>query len=117
MQIHKFDDAEVCADDVHNSKKMVLACSLGIIVICLLCYYNAFSGDFVFDDSFAIVNNRDVIGNNSHSLWFHDYWGQNLSRSDSHKSYRPITTLTFRANFLISVSNILQKSFIARVNR
>jgi hypothetical protein len=26
----------------------------------------------------------------------HDFWGQDIRLSDSHKSYRPLTTLTFR---------------------
>lgn len=30
----------------------------------------------------------------------HDYWGANISSSASHKSYRPVTVLTFRFNYL-----------------
>ena len=32
-----------------------------------------------------------------HLLW-HDFWGQNIDRDDSHKSYRPLTVLSFRLN-------------------
>lgn len=29
-------------------------------------------------------------------LWHHDFWGSRLSSNTSHKSYRPLTVLTFR---------------------
>ena len=58
---------------------------------------NALEGDFVFDDAYAIVQNPDVY---SSSPWFqvfwHDFWGFSLLSDKSHKSYRPLTTLTFR---------------------
>ena len=94
-------DASKCA-----SKCGEFVPSIVVILVCLLCYSNALTGEFVFDDAFAIVNNQDVTGDNHFNLWLHDFWGQDLSRSDSHKSYRPITTLTFRVNFLIFVSRL-----------
>ena len=33
------------------------------------------------------------------ALWRHDYWGQPMAAADSHKSWRPLATLTFRWNF------------------
>ncbi|KAG8517041.1 LOW QUALITY PROTEIN: Protein O-mannosyl-transferase TMTC4, partial [Galemys pyrenaicus] len=30
------------------------------------------------------------------ALWHHDFWGSRLSSNTSHKSYRPLTVLTFR---------------------
>lgn len=40
---------------------MNLVCSfLTIIFINFVCYYQSLSGDFVFDDSVAIVKNKDV---------------------------------------------------------
>uniref|UniRef100_A0AAV2JXQ7 dolichyl-phosphate-mannose--protein mannosyltransferase n=1 Tax=Knipowitschia caucasica TaxID=637954 RepID=A0AAV2JXQ7_KNICA len=61
-----------------------------------------YDGEFVFDDSEAIVNNKDLrpttpLGN----LWRNDFWGSNLSSNSSHKSYRPFTVLTFRLNYLL----------------
>lgn len=75
-------------------------------VICLLtaaaavlCYLNSLNGDFVHDDLYAIKNNRDVTGKNSlWSIWGHDYWGKPMSDPRSHKSYRPVTVLSFRLN-------------------
>lgn len=40
---------------------MNLVCNyLTIICLNLVCYYQSLSGDFVFDDSVAIVKNKDV---------------------------------------------------------
>lgn len=30
------------------------------------------------------------------NIWSNDFWGSNLSSNSSHKSYRPLTVLTFR---------------------
>ena len=46
-----------------------------------------------------LTSNKDVHGTTSLTeLLLHDFWGQDITLSDSHKSYRPITTLTFRLN-------------------
>lgn len=37
---------------------------IAIIVINLICYYQSLDGDFVFDDSVAIIRNRDVYEGN-----------------------------------------------------
>jgi hypothetical protein len=34
-------------------------------------------------------------------MWKNDFWGQDITKEDSHKSYRPLTVLTFRLNYLI----------------
>lgn len=70
-------------------------------IICFLVacisYANGLCGDFVHDDLFAIKNNDDVTGRNSIFETFrNDYWGQPMSNNGSHKSYRPLTILTFR---------------------
>lgn len=50
----------------------------------------------------AIMTNRDVHGVTPLSdLLVHDFWGQNITLSDSHKSYRPITVLTYRWNYAL----------------
>ena len=64
------------------------------------------SGDFVFDDRPAILKNQDVF--NVTKSWLkifsNDFWGGNLSAKSSHKSYRPLTTLTFRLNAVLNES-------------
>lgn len=39
------------------------------------------------------------------SLFMNDFWGIPLQSNDSHKSYRPITVLTFRWNYLVGGLN------------
>lgn len=67
-----------------------------IIVILSLCFVNCHDGDFVFDDTEAIVNNNDVRDTPIWDLFHNDFWGTKLSHSQSHKSYRPFTILSFR---------------------
>ncbi|KAK3745099.1 hypothetical protein QZH41_015084, partial [Actinostola sp. cb2023] len=79
------------------------AASFIIATVSLLCYWNSCNGDFVFDDSEAIENNKDILPESSLlNLFVHDFWGGNLAANDSHKSYRPLTVLTFRVNYWLS---------------
>lgn len=73
-------------------------------VICVLtacascvCYLNSLNGDFVHDDLYAIQNNGDVNGRNpTWSFLKNDFWGKSIADPRSHKSYRPVTVLSFR---------------------
>ncbi|XP_055601161.1 protein O-mannosyl-transferase TMTC1-like [Uranotaenia lowii] len=72
-----------------------------VALIAGLCYLNGIQGDFVHDDIPAITLNRDVLGQSSVAQVFrNDFWGTPMADLSSHKSYRPLTTLTFRLNFL-----------------
>ena len=78
----------MCADSLH---KLVL------VLLTLLVYSNSLDGDFVHDDVAAIVTNRDVTGPGGWTgLWTSDFWGLHIRDPRSHKSYRPLTVLTFR---------------------
>ncbi|KAM7111669.1 protein O-mannosyl-transferase TMTC4 isoform 4-T6 [Molossus nigricans] len=71
--------------------------------VSLVCFARSYDGDFVFDDSEAIVNNKDLRAETPlGDLWHHDFWGSRLSSNTSHKSYRPLTVLTFRINYYLS---------------
>jgi hypothetical protein len=53
--------------------------------------------DPVHDDISAIVTNQDALGSSSiPSVFCNDFWGINIRDRRSHKSYRPVTILTFR---------------------
>lgn len=67
-----------------------------IIVILSLCFVNSYDGDFVFDDAEAIVKNNDVRDTPLWEIFKNDFWGTKLSHNQSHKSYRPLTILSFR---------------------
>ncbi|XP_049275485.1 protein O-mannosyl-transferase TMTC1-like [Rhipicephalus sanguineus] len=78
-------------------------------VVGALCYVNSLDGDFVHDDIVAVVGNPDVTGesrrhalSSSSSLWINDFWGRPMADPRSHKSYRPLTVLSFRANYYTS---------------
>uniref|UniRef100_A0A8C7SW94 dolichyl-phosphate-mannose--protein mannosyltransferase n=1 Tax=Oncorhynchus mykiss TaxID=8022 RepID=A0A8C7SW94_ONCMY len=76
---------------------------IAVALVALLCFINSYDGDFVFDDSEAIVNNKDLIPSTPlNNIWRNDFWGSNLSSNNSHKSYRPLTVLTFRLNYLMA---------------
>lgn len=82
---------------------------LAIVAVCFVSYANGLDGDFVFDDTVAIVTNADVQSNGStdfSAIWNHDFWGKDIKSEQSHKSFRPLTTLSFRASFLMSGSTL-----------
>lgn len=63
----------------------------------VICYVNSLDGGFVFDDSEAIINNEDLKPETPIShLLYNDFWGTRLTHNASHKSYRPLTVLSFR---------------------
>ena len=71
--------------------------------LAFVCYANSFWGQFVFDDSEAILGNKDVNTDSSVlQIFSNDFWGMEISSNNSHKSYRPLTTLTFRLNFWLA---------------
>ncbi|XP_060047798.1 protein O-mannosyl-transferase TMTC4 isoform X2 [Erinaceus europaeus] len=76
---------------------------LAVALVSLACFARSYDGDFVFDDSEAIVNNKDLRAETPlGDLWHHDFWGSRLSSNTSHKSYRPLTVVTFRINYYLS---------------
>lgn len=69
-----------------------------IVLLCILCYGDTLHGEFVFDDTVAIVKNQDVRNPNTtlSQLFSHDFWGLNINDEASHKSFRPLTIWTFQ---------------------
>jgi len=74
---------------------------IAIVLIAFCTFFNTLWCSFAYDDRFAILNNIDVRADESsiEAVFLHDFWGNNITSSASHKSYRPITTLTFRLNY------------------
>ncbi|XP_049887602.1 protein O-mannosyl-transferase TMTC4-like [Pectinophora gossypiella] len=76
-------------------------------VICILCassipFLYSIDGDFVFDDSEAIISNNDVTSSSWMDAFRHDFWGTDIESELSHKSYRPLTILSFKLNYYLS---------------
>ena len=68
-----------------------------VFTAAVVCFVNSHDGTFVFDDSEAIINNKDLKPDVPlFSLFKHDFWGSKIDSNASHKSYRPLTVLTFR---------------------
>lgn len=68
-----------------------------VFTISIICFGNSINGEFVFDDSEAVINNLDLKPDTPLSNIFkNDFWGTRLTHNSSHKSYRPLTVLTFR---------------------
>ncbi|XP_027292837.1 protein O-mannosyl-transferase TMTC4 isoform X4 [Cricetulus griseus] len=101
-----FKMAELDADLDHIIPSSVLSpfwAKLVVGFVSLVCFARSYDGDFVFDDSEAIINNKDLQSETPlGDLWHHDFWGSRLSSNTSHKSYRPLTVLTFRINYYLS---------------
>ncbi|RDD41284.1 Transmembrane and TPR repeat-containing protein 4 [Trichoplax sp. H2] len=77
------------------------ACCL-IACLAIACYINSLPGEFVFDDVEAITGNQDLLPNTSFSaLFHHDFWGTPIDSIHSHKSYRPLTVLSFKLNSMM----------------
>ena len=77
--------------------------SLWVSLLTLLAYWDetALNGSFVYDDGGSVSKNVVVNGQVPLAeVLRRDYWGTPMSEPQSHKSFRPITTLTFRLNWL-----------------
>ncbi len=75
---------------------------LRLLLVSTLVYANSLQCGFVFDDISAVVDNKDLRPHVPlSSLFLHDFWGTPMAREHSHKSYRPLTVLTFRLNYLL----------------
>lgn len=107
-EIKSYFDSEAGSEDDVGSDFPVPSFSFNtasviVFFVSVICYWNSCKGGFVFDDSEAIVSNKDLraeipLG----KLFVHDFWGANLSSNASHKSYRPLTILTFRLNYWLA---------------
>uniref|UniRef100_A0A8D0U0P2 Protein O-mannosyl-transferase TMTC3 n=1 Tax=Sus scrofa TaxID=9823 RepID=A0A8D0U0P2_PIG len=74
-----------------------------IVGLVAACYWNSLFCGFVFDDVSAILDNKDLHPTTPlKTLFQNDFWGTPMSEERSHKSYRPLTVLTFRLNYLFS---------------
>jgi hypothetical protein len=73
-----------------------------VFLLSLACYLNSLSGELVHDDIFAVHDNQDLRSSTPIAqLLRDDFWGEPMRSAVSHKSYRPLTVLTFRMNYAL----------------
>ncbi|XP_039745699.1 protein O-mannosyl-transferase Tmtc3 [Pararge aegeria] len=73
-----------------------------LVLACIVVYHNCLYCGFVFDDISAIKENRDLRPQTPISnIFLNDFWGTPIHKEQSHKSYRPLTVLTFRWNYAV----------------
>ncbi|CAG9782978.1 unnamed protein product [Diatraea saccharalis] len=83
----------------------------GLLFLSSFPYIFTLRGDFVFDDTEAIVKNKDVSSESWTDCFYNDFWGTNIKSNLSHKSYRPFTILTFRLNYIMNNRQLSALSF------
>ncbi|TSK13296.1 Transmembrane and TPR repeat-containing protein 2 [Bagarius yarrelli] len=70
--------------------------------VALLLYLNTLDADFCYDDNRAIKTNPDLLPETPWTnMLYSDFWGTPLTHSGSHKSFRPLCTLSFRINYAL----------------
>lgn len=95
----------------HAIPLLPLSFAVALLVLSLSVYmealqYNSFVNGFHMDDVVAIQKNKDVI-NPGEFDWIgflrHDFWGLDMFSGEwTHKSFRPLTTLSYRINWLLN---------------
>jgi len=87
-------------------RRWFLRPSLWTCLVSIVAYWDrtALHGAFVYDDAGSVKRNVVVTGQVPlrEGLLTRDYWGNPMTEARSHKSFRPITTLTFRLNWMLS---------------
>jgi hypothetical protein len=78
---------------------------VGLVAALVYCDRHALMGEFVYDDAGSVKRNIVVTGQVPfRELFTRDFWGTPMKDAQSHKSYRPLTTLTFWLNYKLSES-------------
>ncbi|XP_030369028.1 protein O-mannosyl-transferase TMTC3 [Scaptodrosophila lebanonensis] len=91
----------LCSSRGSSSQRNLLE-FLCVCIACIACYYNSTQCGLVFDDISAIRDNKDLRPSTPlRNVFLNDFWGTPMRKEQSHKSYRPLTVLTFRFNYLL----------------
>ncbi|XP_046681858.1 protein O-mannosyl-transferase TMTC4-like isoform X4 [Homalodisca vitripennis] len=87
--------------------------SLSIItLLAVTCFYKCVGGGFVFDDMEAVVNNDDIkLSTSISTILDNDFWGTRITHNASHKSYRPLTILSYRLNLMAAGGELKASQF------
>lgn len=99
----KHDNTSSDYDYVPVPKLSLFHASVVVAVVSVFCFWSSQNCEFTFDDNSAVLDNADIRGDTPlWSIFENDFWGTQLKSKLSHKSYRPLTVLTYRLNYLVS---------------
>ncbi len=74
--------------------------SVLVVAVAIASYLLCCWASFVFDDNEAILTNQDILTDTPLlNVFTNDFWGTSVLSNSSHKSYRPLTVITFRINY------------------
>jgi len=103
---HKEDRLQVSQGSFWKGANYILTAFVFLLASVL--YLNTLTGEFVLDDYQAVYHNKDVLTSTPLiDIFKHDYWGADITHVMSHKSYRPLTVLTFRLNYMLHGFNVV----------
>lgn len=97
------EDSTLNDDNLPVPRLSVHICSVIVAVAAVACFWTSQYGSFTFDDNSAILSNKDIQSSTPlMNIFENDFWGTNIRSNLSHKSYRPLTVLTYRLNYILS---------------
>ncbi|KAF4687996.1 hypothetical protein FOZ62_009416, partial [Perkinsus olseni] len=110
--IREHDSRDSTSTEPVRTGRLAIVLVLILIVSLATPYYqelgfNSYQNGYHMDDVVGVYKNKDVTGSPEEWSWYgllrHDYWGLDMFSGEwTHKSFRPVTTVTFRLNYLIS---------------
>ncbi|BES97585.1 Hypothetical protein NTJ_10399 [Nesidiocoris tenuis] len=93
-----------------NVLDKIISVIIGLVGV--ICFQGSLDGTFIFDDVQAVVNNKDVqLATPIWKTFKNDFWGTELVSNTSHKSYRPLTVLSFRFNVWLNGGDLHPRGF------
>ncbi|CAA9996576.1 unnamed protein product [Nesidiocoris tenuis] len=93
-----------------NFPDKIISVIIGLVGV--ICFQGSLDGTFIFDDVQAVVNNKDVqLATPIWKTFKNDFWGTELVSNTSHKSYRPLTVLSFRFNVWLNGGDLHPRGF------
>jgi hypothetical protein len=79
----------------------------GIVAILVYWDNEALNGTYVYDDAGSVLKNVVVNGEvHWREAFTRDFWGSPMREAQSHKSFRPITTLSLKANWVHGMKKV-----------
>ena len=79
--------------------------SVWIAAVAIIAYWDkqALTGNWVYDDAGSVLKNIVVNGQVPWTdVFTRDFWGTSMKEVTSHKSFRPLTTITFKLNWILN---------------